>query len=487
MYLGIDIGTSGVKTVLIDAGQSVIASATAPLDIIRAQSGYSEQHPQWWWDAVQKTVSSLQEEHQKELSAVKAIGLSGQMHGLVALGQEDTPLRPAILWNDTRCAHEADLLDTQYPAFRQIGGNAVMPGFTAPKALWMRSHEPELFGQIKTILLPKDYIRFCMTGAKVSDMSDASGTLWMDIENRDWSDDLLAACGLTKAQMPALVEGSDPSAILSKDIARQWGMGNDVVIAGGACDNAASAIGLGVIAPGHGLISLGTSGVVFSVTDQFALAADSGAHAFCHALPATWHQMGVILSASDSISWLVETTGLSVDDLVQKMTATNSLETTPIFHPYLSGERTPHNNADACGAFFDIKRHYHQGDLMRAVLQGVSFAIADAYDVLADAGGTPSSILATGGGSQNITWINYIASIIDAPISIPKHQDIGAAMGAARLAMLSSGLPINQVCKPPEIAQIIPSDPDMAAALTPARQKSQDLYKSLTALAKSSG
>ena len=252
MYLGIDIGTSGVKTVLIDADQSLIASATSPLDIIRAQSGYSEQHPEWWWDAVQKTVSSLQKNHQKELSAVKAIGLSGQMHGLVALGQDNTPLRPAILWNDTRCAREANLLDTQYPAFRAIGGNAVMPGFTAPKALWMRSHEPELFRQIKTILLPKDYIRFCLTEEKLSDLSDASGTLWMDIEKRDWSEELLATCGLTKVQMPALVEGSDASAVLSKDIAQQWGMANDVVIAGGAGDNAASAIGLGVIAPAMG-------------------------------------------------------------------------------------------------------------------------------------------------------------------------------------------------------------------------------------------
>ena len=481
MYLGIDIGTSGVKSVLIDESQSLIATETAPLDIIRTQSGYSEQHPQWWWEAVQKTMAALQKTHSKELSGVKSIGLSGQMHGLVALDQSDMPLRPAILWNDTRCAHEASLLDAQNPAFREIGGNAVMPGFTAPKALWMRSHEPDLFQQIQTILLPKDYIRFCLTGAKVSDMSDASGTLWMDIERRDWSEELLTACGLTKAQMPALVEGSDQSAMLSKDIAQQWGMANDVVIAGGAGDNAASAIGLGVITPGHGLISLGTSGVVFSVTDQFSPAADSGAHAFCHAMPETWHQMGVILSASDSISWLMETTGLSIDDLAQKMAATHALETAPIFHPYLSGERTPHNNADACGAFFDIKRHHHQGDLMRAVMQGVSFAIADAYDVLTDEGGSPSSILATGGGSQNITWIQYIASIIGAPISIPKHMEIGAAMGAARLAMLASGQKIDAVCRPPAIAQTIQPNPEMAAALAPARQKSQDLYQTLAA------
>ena len=482
MYLGLDIGTSGVKAVLIDDAQRLIGTATAPLNILRERSGYSEQQPEWWWEATKKAVAALKQQHQHALSGVKAIGLSGQMHGLVALDQHDHPLRPAILWNDTRCAAEAAMLDTQHPLFRTIGGNAVMARFTAPKAEWMRVHEPDLFRQIRTILLPKDYIRFCLSGAKISDMSDASGTLWLDIAKRDWSEDLLAACGLTVSQMPALVEGSAPSALLSKEIAKDWGMQPDVVIAGGGGDNAASAIGLGVIAPGDGLISLGTSGVVFAVTDQFAPAADSGAHAFCHALPHLWHQMGVILSATDSVTWLAETTGLSVADLVEKMATTNAMDIAPIFHPYLSGERTPHNNAHASGAFFDIKRHHHQGDLMRAVIQGVSFAIADAYDVLAAAGGRPQTLLATGGGSQNATWLTTIASIIGSPITIPKQSEIGAAMGAARLAMLATGLPMDQVCTPPERAETFTPDPKMADALRPARLKSQGLYHALMAL-----
>ena len=475
MYLGIDIGTSGVKVVLIDDAQTDIDSASSAVDIHRPQSGFSEQNPDWWWQATQRAVSFIQSRHPKELSAVKSIGLSGQMHGLVALDQHNRPLRQAILWNDTRCAAEAAMLDN-IKAFREIGGNAVMPGFTAPKAQWMRHHEPALFAQIETILLPKDYIRFCLSGAKISDMSDASGTLWLDIAKRCWSEPLLEACGLAPAQMPELVEGSAPSAHLSSEIARQWGMSADVVIAGGAGDNAASAIGLGVIAAGQGLISLGTSGVVFSVTDQFAPAADRGAHAFCHALPNSWHQMGVILSASDCVSWLEEITGLSVSALVEKMLATDLSETAPLFHPYLSGERTPHNNADACGAFFDVKRHHHQGDLMRAVLQGVAFAISDAYDVLEQAGGAPSSLLATGGGSQNETWISYIASIIGSPVKIPLHADMGAALGAARLAMLASGSPIEQVCYGPECDQMMMPDPDLRRQLSSARQKSQQLY-----------
>ena len=482
MYLGIDIGTSSVKTVLIDEQQVLIASTTSPLDIIRTQAGYSEQDPRWWWSATQKTVSDLQKHHQKELSAVKAIGLSGQMHGLVALDHNGAPLRPAILWNDTRSSAEAHFLDTENQAFRKIGGNAVMPGFTASKALWMKQNEPELFRQINTILLPKDYVRFCLTGTTVSDMSDASGTLWLDVEKRNWSEELLEICDLSLSHMPDLVEGSEPSALLSKDIAQNWGMTNDVVVAGGAGDNAASAIGLGVINPGNGQISLGTSGVFFSVTDRFAPAASSGAHAFCHALPDTWHQMGVILSATDSVSWLSEVTGLSISDLVDKMEQTDPLLSSPLFHPYLSGERTPHNNADACGAFFNIKRNHHHGDLMRAVLQGVAFAIADAYDVLKDAGGLPSTILATGGGSQNLTWLNYIASMIGHSITIPKNQEIGAAMGAARLAKLASGQKIDDVCTQPELDQIIPPNPAIKTALTPARQKSQKLYQALDAL-----
>ena len=477
MYLGIDIGTSAVKLLLVNDGADIIASASAELDISRPHQGWSEQDPDWWWQAVNQAVYQLRESYPSDMASIRAIGLSGQMHGMVALDASDEVLRPAILWNDTRCAADAEELDKTKPIFREIGGNAVMPGFTAPKALWMVRHEPELFAQIETILLPKDYIRFCMSGEKVSEMSDAAGTLWLDVAGRCWSDALLEATGLTSAQMPNLVEGSQISCHLKADIAASWGIDGQPVIAGGGGDNAAAAIGLGVVEPGDGFVSLGTSGVVFMITDNFAPAADSGAHAFCHAIPNTWHQMGVILAASDCVSWLREITGLDVSTLMAEMEKTDMTATMPIFHPYLSGERTPHNNADARGGFFGLSRADGAGDMARAVLQGVSFAIADAMDVLRAAGGAPKHLLATGGGANNHHWLRYISSITGCEVSVPSGADQGAALGAARLAMLADGHKVEDICTKPDIEDVIVPDPDLAALLAPARKRSQQLYK----------
>lgn len=479
MYLGIDIGTSAVKLLLVDHAGAVICSASSPLDISRPHIGWSEQDPDWWWQAVDKAALELATIYPQHMAGIKAIGLSGQMHGMVTLDKNDTVLRSAILWNDTRCAADAFMLDAEVPAFRQIGGNAVMPGFTAPKARWMAQHEPELFSQIETILLPKDYIRFLLTGDKVSDMSDAAGTLWLDVARRDWSETLLAATGLNTAQMPRLIEGSEVSGNLRADIAKRWGISGLPNVAGGGGDNAAAAIGLGVVAPGDGFVSLGTSGVVFTVTDKFAPAAGSGAHAFCHALPDTWHQMGVILAASDCVSWLCEITGLTVSDLMAEMEKTDIVSTTPIFHPYLSGERTPHNNANARGGFFGLSRGHGHGDLTRAVLQGVAFAIADAMDVLRTAGGAPETLLATGGGANNKIWLKLIASITGCAIQVPSGTDHGAALGAARLAMIADGAEAGQVCQKPDIADVIMPDSMLGDALAPARERSQQIYKIL--------
>ena len=479
MYLGIDIGTSAIKIIIIDEAGHLANSASRPLQVERPQTGYSEQDPQSWWQAVDEAMIELRSAMPEEMRAVKAIGLSGQMHGLVALDNKDAVLRPAILWNDTRCSIEANMLDKSEPAFRTIGGNAVMAGFTAPKVEWMRRHEPDLFAKIQTILLPKDYVRFCMSGEKVADMSDAAGTLWLDVKRRDWSDKLLAACGLNRGQMPKLVEGAEISAPISDDIAQRWGLPKAIPIAGGGGDNAAASIGLGVIAPGNGFVSLGTSGVVFMVTDDFAPAAASGAHAFCHALPSLWHQMGVILAASDCVSWLCDITGRDVESLMDEMTQTDLLATMPLFHPYLSGERTPHNDAHATAGFMGLRRGDGAGDMARAVLQGVSFAIADCLDVLQEAGGTPSQLLATGGGSNNEIWLRYIASVTDCPIYVPIEADIGAALGAARLAMIADGHEIEKICVKPPIAKTIEPDPEWSARLKLARQKWQKAYHAL--------
>lgn len=476
MYLGIDIGTSAVKLLLVDMTGAPVASASSELDILRPQSGFSEQDPEWWWQAVNKAAGELRGTYPNYMAAIRSIGLSGQMHGMVALNKDDQVLRPAILWNDTRCAAEADELDKNEPAFRDIGGNAVMPGFTAPKALWMARNEPELFAQISTILLPKDYVRFCMSGEKVSEMSDAAGTLWLDVAGRCWSEPLLAATGLSMHHMPRLVEGSAVSCKLRADIADDWGIEGQPVIAGGGGDNAAAAIGLGIAAPGDGFVSLGTSGVVFTVTENFAPAAASGAHAFCHAVPHTWHQMGVILAASDCVSWLCEITGLDVETLMADMAKTDLADTSILFHPYLSGERTPHNNAEARGGFFGLSRADGPGDMARAVLQGVSFAIADAMDVLRSAGGAPQRLLATGGGANNHQWLSYVASVTGCPIAVPSGADQGAALGAARLAMLADGHAVDDICTQPDIAETIQPDAKLAAQLAPARSRSQQLY-----------
>lgn len=370
-------------------------------------------------------------------------------------------------------------MDAGMLAFRAIGGNAVMPGFTAPKAVWMREHEPALFDAIASILLPKDYLRFRMSGECWSEMSDSAGTLWLDVARRDWSDDLLAACGLSREQMPGLVEGTAPAGQLRRDIAEAWGMSGQPIIAGGGGDNAAAAVGLGAVSPGDAFCSLGTSGVVFTVTDRFAPAAASGAHAFCHAVPDRWHQMGVILAASDCVAWLCEVTGADVGTLMAELEGGDDLACDLMFHPYLSGERTPHNDAGARGGFFGLARHHGRADMTRAVLQGVSFAIADATSVLREAGGAPEMMMATGGGAKNRLWLSYVAAMTGVPVMLPEEGDFGAALGAARLAMMADGAAMDAVCKKPKTQTMIAPDSAMTDALAPAYDRWRAIYQLL--------
>lgn len=479
MFLGLDLGTSAVKALLVDAAGHPIASHSAVLSVSRPHQGWSEQDPDTWWQAADMAVRQLKQTQPAELAAVTAIGLSGQMHGLTALDSAMRPLRPAILWNDTRSAPQAARLDASHPEFRSIGGNAVMPGFTAPKAVWMAEAEADLFAATKMILLPKDYLRLRMTGEAVSEMSDAAGTLWLDVAARDWSDRLLGLCGLDRSNMPRLVEGNAISGRLRAEIATDWGIDGQPVVAGGGGDNAAAAVGLGTVLPGDSFLSLGTSGVVFTVTDSFAPATESGAHAFCHALPDTWHQMGVILAASDCVSWLCEITGADVETLMRDLAATDLAATDLMFHPYLSGERTPHNDANARGGFFGLARDHGRGEMTRAVLQGVGFAIADATNVLRAAGAAPTRLLATGGGAKNETWLSYIAAVTGIPIDLPADGDFGAALGAARLAMMADGASAGDVCHKPAIRRTISPDSVLAEPLGAAHARWRQIYRLL--------
>ncbi|HZJ71663.1 MAG TPA: xylulokinase, partial [Planctomycetota bacterium] len=326
----------------------MIAVGRAGLDVARPHPGWSEQDPDSWVRGTEAAIAEIRSAHPAELAAVTGIGLSGQMHGAVLLDDADRVLRPAILWNDTRAEAECAVLEARVPDARRLTGNLAMPGFTAPKLLWVAAHEPEVFGRTARVLLPKDHVRLWLTGDHVSEMSDAAGTLWLDVHERAWCDAMLAATGLGRSHIPRLVEGSAPSGTLRSELARGWGMTGAVCVAGGAGDNAASAIGLGATAEGQGLLSLGTSGVFFVANDAYRPAPARGVHTFCHALPGTWHQMAVMLSAASCVRWVAQLTGAPDEGaLIAEACALDpeARSRAPVFLPYLSGERTPHADA----------------------------------------------------------------------------------------------------------------------------------------------
>ncbi|MEM8850352.1 MAG: xylulokinase [Pseudomonadota bacterium] len=446
MYLGLDLGTSSLKALLIDESQTIIAEATAPLTLQRPKSGWSEQDAQTWLTACEQAVAGLR----TDLSAVRAIGLAGHMHGATLIGADGCPLRPCMLWNDTRASDEAAIMDDALA--RQITGNIVFPGFTAPKAEWVLKHEPNTWAQTLRILLPKDYLRLWLTGEAVSDMSDAAGTSWLNTGARDWSDVLLARQGLTRDHMPRLVEGSEVSAQLRDEIADRLDLPRGTPVAGGAGDNAAAAMGTGAVAPGQGFVSLGTSGVLFVSSAAFQPDPETAVHTFCHAVPDTWHQMGVILACTDSLEWAARLTGQDAATLTGGDLRPPGR---PLFLPYLGGERTPHNDAEVRGTLLGIEHATDAQALGRAVMEGVAFTFRDSLDALRATGTPIERLLAVGGGSRSDTWLKMIATTLDLPLHVPKDGQFGAALGACRLAMMADGatdvadaLPIERVIEP---------------------------------------
>jgi xylulokinase len=462
MYLGLDLGTSGLKGVLIDGDQRIVAEATAPLTVSRPHSGWSEQAPADWIAAAEAVFDALE---QKGLRDVSGIGLSGQQHGATLLDAADQVLRPCILWNDTRAHVEAAEMDAD-PAFRRITGNIVFPGFTAPKLRWVERHEPGTFAKVAKVLLPKDYLRLWLTGDHVSEMSDASGKAWLDIAARDWSDELLAATNLSRAHMPRLVEGSEVSGQLRAELAARWGMGRPVV-AGGGGDNAASAVGTGVIGTGPAIISIGTSGVVFAGTDGFRPAPETAVHAFCHALPGTWHQMGVILAATDALNWYARLVGSDAATLTGDLGPLQAPGRT-LFLPYLGGERTPLNSATVRGGFTGLEHATDTAGATRAVLEGVTFAFRDCLDALAATGTRPDRLIAVGGGTRSDYWLSAIATALGLPVDLPASGDLGGAFGAARLGMMAATGAGAEIATPPRIARTIVPDSALTDAFAAA-------------------
>ncbi|RFB89254.1 xylulokinase [Rhizobium leguminosarum bv. trifolii] len=483
MYLGLDLGTSGVKAMLIDGDQAIIGSANGSLDVSRPHSGWSEQEPSHWVRATEEAVAGLKAKHPKELAAVKGIGLSGQMHGATLIDAADKVLRPCILWNDTRSHVEAAALDAD-PCFRALTGNIVFPGFTAPKLAWVEKHEPDVFARIAKVLLPKDYLRLWLTGDYISEMSDSAGTSWLDTGKRAWSSDLLAATHLSREQMPALVEGTEQAGTLRPELATQWGISGNVVVAGGAGDNAASACGMGTVSDGAAFVSLGTSGVLFAANGSYLPKPESAVHAFCHALPNTWHQMGVILSATDALNWHSGVTGKSAADLTGEIGETLKAPTGVTFLPYLSGERTPHNDAVIRGAFIGLEHESSRVVLTQAVLEGVAFAIRDNLEALRSAGTGISRVTAIGGGSRSHYWLASIATALGVPVDLPADGDFGAAFGAARLGLIAAtGADPIAVCTPPVTSGTIEPVSALSDAYEDAYRRYRALYPAIKSLA----
>ena len=475
MYLGIDLGTSGVKALLIGEDQAVVGSATAPLEVTRPHPGWSEQDPATWISATEAALRQLAGAY--DLSGVRGIGLSGQMHGATLLDASDTVLRPCILWNDTRSATEAAALDAN-PIFRALTGNIVFPGFTAPKLAWVKAHEPEIFARTAQVLLPKDYLRLWLTGEPVSEMSDAAGTSWLDVGARDWSDDLLAATDLGREHMPRLVEGSQPSGQLRDGVATPFGMRAGIPVAGGAGDNAASAVGVGVARPGEGFVSLGTSGVLFAAADGYAPDAASALHTFCHALPGQWHQMGVILAATDALAWYGRMVGAEPATLTAELGAPQR-PGRATFLPYLGGERTPHNDARVRGAFIGLAHETDRAAGTRAVLEAVAYAFRDSHAAMTATGTTLDSVIAVGGGAASSYWLQTIATVLGTPISVPEQGDFGAAFGAARLGLMAAGDGGPDSATPPKIAHTYDPDTSLCAAFDDAYARYRATYQAL--------
>ena len=459
--LGIDLGTSAVKAVLLEDDR-LLASATQSFSLSRPHPGWSEQDPADWWRATCGCIDTLRAAQPAMFTALRTIGLSGQMHGATLLGNDGRTLRPCMLWNDGRSSTECAELEARWPALRQVTGNPAMPGFTAPKLLWVRKHEAGVFAQLHKVLLPKAWLAHQLTGEYVEEMSDASGTLWLDVAARRWSDAALDACGLGLEHMPRLVEGNAVAAELRPEWVRRWGLQHTPLVAGGAGDNAAGAVAVGAVHPGDAFVSLGTSGVLWATTERFAPQPDRAVHTFCHAVPDTWHQMGVLLAAASCLGWWAQVTGLSEAQLLGELAAEiKSGVRRPTsgcwFAPYLSGERTPHNDVTVRGGFLGLDGGTRRVDMTRAVLEGVAYALRDAQQALAAAGTQLSQADLLGGGARSPLWAQLLADVLGMTLHQVADAEVGCALGAARLARMAAGADLSIATRPRRLGSYEPN------------------------------
>ena len=438
LFLGIDVSTTATKALLINTSGDVLAVASTEYPFETPRPLWSEQHPDLWWDGAQKSIRAVIAKAGIDPAQIGGLGLTGQMHGLVLLDAAGQVLRPAILWNDQRTQAQCDEIHATIgrERFIQISGNVALTGFTAPKILWVRQNEPEVYAKVRHILLPKDYVRYKLTGEFGMDASDGAGTVLFDLKQRTWSPEILSALGIDPVWMPPIFEGPAFTGQISPAAASATGLKAGTPVAAGGGDQAAQAVGVGAVEPGVVALTVGTSGVVFATTPSALIEPEGRLHAFCHAVPGLWHFMGVMLSAAGSLQWYRDmlAPGVSFDDLVKEAASAPAGSDGLQFLPYLSGERTPHPDPLARGAFVGLSIRHGRGHLTRAVLEGVSFGLKDSFTLIQQAGlGEITQVRASGGGTKSALWRQILASALGAEL-VTVNTTEGAAYGAALLA-----------------------------------------------------
>lgn len=489
VFLGLDVGTSGLRALLIEENGIVIGEATKSYNVAHPAIGWCEQSAEFWIDACEYVFEELRQSHELQLSRLRGIGVSGHMHGAVCVDADGKPLRPCILWNDVRASKQASYLDNN-SQFRKISGNVVFPGFTAPKILWIAENEPGIFERTRKVILPKDFIVHWLTGKYSSEMSDAAGTSWLDMCQRRWSDDLLGATRLCQNDVPPLYEGCEVVGSVRCDLAGKLGIPLVTKVVAGAADNAAAACGLGVLSDGQAFVSLGTSGVIVAGRNTYAPAPETAVHTFCHAVPNKWYQMGVMLSATGSLDWLSRMLDSDVATLSKLVPSEASGPGTVQFLPYLNGERTPHNDARALGTFMGLSASTSRGDLVRAVMEGVSFGLRDCLESIRSTGAKVSEVIATGGGCKSEFWLDTLAQALGVTVRVPEKGEFGAALGAARLAIVGVNGEggdiesfVDRVMKAPPIARSFDVRREIAALYETAYRRYAASYKVVAELA----
>jgi xylulokinase len=443
-YLGIDVSTTGSKALLIDASGVVAATASAPHSLQTPKPLWSEQNPEEWWTASCAAIRQALSAAGVGGEAVAAVGLTGQMHGLVMLDAEGKVLRPAILWNDQRTAAQCDEIRSRLGKDRliQITGNDALTGFTAPKILWVQQNEPAVYAKARHILLPKDYLRYRLTGAYAMDKADGSGTILFDLKKRNWSAEMLSALGIPAEWLPPTFEGPEFTGKITASAAAETGLAAGTPVAAGGGDQSAQAVGVGAVEPGIIALTLGTSGVVFATTPSALIEPEGRLHAFCHAVPGMWHFMGVMLSAAGSLQWYRDTIApeMDFDALLKEAESVPAGSEGLIFLPYLSGERTPHPDPLARGAWIGLTLRHTRGHMTRAVLEGVAYGLKDGFGLIRGAGlGEVRQVRVSGGGAKSALWRQILASVLEAEL-VTVNTTEGAAYGAALLAGVGAGV-----------------------------------------------